>query len=199
MSETSNARGWTGKSSALLFILFVAVPISSWAACTYGENPRLAWLSSMFFLIWVLYHVGRKTADQAFGILIDNRNVMSLSRTQMVLWTLLILPAILSAGMWNNAVGNVEPMQFQIPSELWILMGISATSLVASPLILDNKKKIRVSVHERDETVADLVSADPKDANVEFKGAVVVNKSPDQASFSDLLTGEETGNAARAD
>ncbi len=201
MEQPAAARDSREKSAAWLFLIFLAVPASSWVVCGYAENARLAWLASIFFFLFFIYCAGHATVGSPLGLLIDNRNVLSLSRTQIACWTILLFPAIITAALWNNSVGNVEPLQFQIPSELWILMGISTASFVASPLVLDNKKKERISLKELDKTKKDLIGRDAAaDAgDVGHNGALVVNRRPDQARFLDLITGEETGNAARMD
>jgi hypothetical protein len=132
-------------------------------------------------------------------VLIDGRNVMSLSRFQMTVWTVLILPAFLTAAMWNMAIAYIEPLAIELPTELWLLMGISTTSLVASPLILNNKKKAKVSLTEAEETARSFEQLGEPPKSMRVKGALVENTTPELARFSDLLTGEETGNAARAD
>jgi len=197
--SSTAAQPWTAGSSFVLFALAVLVPISAYLISAVFRNPQVAWLASMFFLLAVLYVIGKQTVDRSLGVLIDGRNVMSLSRFQMTAWTVLILPAFLTAGMWNMAIGYIEPLAVELPTELWLLMGISTTSLVASPLILNGKKKTKVSLSEAKETAQSFVQAGDPPKTMRVRGAVVENTTPDQARFSDLLTGEEPGNAARAD
>src|SRR5690242_9175502 len=73
------------------------------------------------------------------GVLIDERNRLSLSRLQMVLWTIIVLSGFLIAALWNISRGVDAPLEINVPKELWLLMGISVTSLVGSPLILSTK------------------------------------------------------------
>jgi hypothetical protein len=69
-----------------------------------------------------------------------------------------------------NANQVTTPISVQIPSEVWLLLGISTTSLVASPLIKSQKPD-----------------------------QVVRNQSLTEAKISDLFRGEEAGNAAQLD
>jgi hypothetical protein len=73
------------------------------------------------------------------GILVTERNVMSLSRFQMVLWTLLILSGYLITVMRRVHAGIANPFDIGIDWKLWALMGISTASLVGSPLLVQQK------------------------------------------------------------
>ena len=192
------ARPWTRGSSFLLFALAVLAPASAYFASLNG-SARWAWLAAMFFIASVMVFVGTRTTGEFFGVLIDDRNVMSLSRFQMVAWTLVVLSGFLTAGMWNLSIGYVEPLSISLPSELWMLMGISTASLVASPLLLNSKKTIDASDSEAKRTFTLLQQAGDTLGAVGTNGALVVNREASSARFSDMLTGEETGNAAHAD
>ncbi|HEX6513282.1 MAG TPA: hypothetical protein VF157_13345, partial [Chloroflexota bacterium] len=82
------------------------------------------------------------------GILIDSRNMMSLSRVQTAAWTVLILSAFAAAGLGNAsralfglADALPDPLGIGIPQAIWGLMGISTVSLVRSPLIKNYKRR----------------------------------------------------------
>ena len=66
--------------------------------------------------------------------------------------------------------GPSSPLAVQIPSEVWLLLGVSTTSLVASPLIKGQKSDV-----------------------------IVKNQSAVQASLGDLFKGEEIGNFGQLD
>jgi hypothetical protein len=73
------------------------------------------------------------------GALIDERNSLSLARFQMASWTLVVLSAFLAAAIGNIRAGAPKPLDIVIPQEVWMLMGISTTSLVGAPLVLSTK------------------------------------------------------------
>ncbi|MEZ4668470.1 MAG: hypothetical protein R3E39_11185 [Anaerolineae bacterium] len=62
-------------------------------------------------------------------------------------------------------ISPTTPLSIQIPGEVWVLLGISTTSLVASPLIKGQKSNV-----------------------------IVQNHTASEARFSDLFKGEESGN-----
>jgi hypothetical protein len=97
------------------------------------------------------------------GLLIDERNKISLSRLQRTLWTIVVLSGFLTAALSNLEAGQPDPLAISAPSELWLLMGISTTSLVASPLIKSTKRSVEANEGEKNHTFALLA----KQMNVE--------------------------------
>ncbi len=80
------------------------------------------------------------------------------------------IPLIAATGDEANTEGPTTPISVQIPSEVWLLLGISTTSLVASPLI-----KSRTS------------------------DQIVKNESVTEAKISDFFRGEQTGDFTQLD
>lgn len=133
-----------------------------------------AWLVIALLLGAFTAVVGSGITGVRRGVLIDNRHRMSLSRLQMVLWTLLVLSTYLAAALANVGLGDPHPLDVSIPSELWIVMGISTASLVAAPAALAVK-------HRAGGTHAD------------------VNPDPWASGWKELLTGEELGKRHEVD
>jgi DNA polymerase family B len=77
------------------------------------------------------------------GILIDERKVMTLSRFQIIMWTVIILSAyftMVNARIYASALGAPgDPLAIEIDWQLWAPLGISSTSLVGTPLIMDSR------------------------------------------------------------
>lgn len=147
----------------------------------YAEpgNPFVAWLWYMGLLVAFIVVAGVGITMHPFGFLIDNRNKMSLSRFQIVLWTIVILPALMAVGMARGLGGIPHPLDIHIPQQIWLVLGISTTSLVGSPLLLSQKTR---------------VPAPAALAAVNANGLIAVNGNRDDASWSDLFKGEEVGN-----
>ena len=103
-------------------------------------------------------------------MLIDGRKRVSLSRLQMIAWTLLILSALVTAASSNLAVsGGSAALAIDIHDELLAAMGIAAASLAASPALL---------------TLKDGSSS----------GTVVAqNATNEEASWLDMFRSDETG------
>jgi len=193
---------WTGKHTFLLLLIIIAIlPVGLMSPFTY----RLyTWLVFLILLTVFAVIAGHGVTGLWRGLLIDERNKMSLSRLQMILWTVLILSGFLTVALANIAAGVENPLSISIPEELWLLMGISTASLVGSPLILSTKKVKEPKEEEQDQTINSMaaeegVSPENLKSKVTNKGQVIVNKDPKDARLSDLFKGEETGNAAQLD
>jgi hypothetical protein len=163
-----------------------------------------AWLVILILLTVFAVISGHGVTGMWRGLLVDERNKMSLSRLQMILWTIIVLSGFLTVAMANIAAAVDNPLSISIPKELWLLMGISTTSLVGSPLILSTKKVKEPEEGEQKQTIASIaaeegVSSEDLKSKVTNKGQVMVNKDSKNARLSDLFKGEETGNGAQLD
>lgn len=170
-----------------------------------GASPALLPLQTAWFLTMVLMAsfvalVGYSITGLWRGAFIDDRNRISLSRFQMLLWTIVILSAYLVGSLGNIYIGQSDPLSIALPQQLWLLMGISTTSLVGSPLIKSTKKDNDPDKAQADATIAALASRRgiaPR--QIATQGQIVINQRQEDSSWSDLFQGEETGNAATLD
>jgi hypothetical protein len=107
------------------------------------EQVRLTWLLTMAALaLFVMIAAHGITGVRWLGWLIDEQYTMSLSRLQMFLWTIVVLSGFLTAVFVNIKIGFYSSaVNIRIPEEVWLVMGISTTSLVGASLILDKKRK----------------------------------------------------------
>lgn len=129
------------------------------------------WIAAIALIVIVCAVLGYGFMGVFRGLLIDGRNMLSLSKLQMVLWTVIVISGLIAAAIANMAYGK-DPLNITIPPELWLLMGINTTSLVASPIIKSTKQDV---------------------------DGLLKNKNPEDAEWSDLFRGEETANANRLD
>lgn len=193
---------WTLGHTIAWIVFIIALPI----ACTYQmEHPREMWWMLIIGFAAISLITGHGITGSWKGALVDGRNTVSLSRFQMVAWTILILSALCVAVFWNiYGVVSVpkdvtNSVNITLPGELWLLMGISTASLVGSPLILSGKKKLQPDQREMEKTFELLTQQGYDENKLSNEGQLIVNVSPDQARWSDLFTGEETGNFAHLD
>lgn len=191
-------KSWTSSHSLGLAVILVLLPSATWWSLSTGHT-LFSWLLSLFLVMAFMAVAGHGVLGQWRGVLIDNRNVISLSRLQLVVWTLIVLSAFFTGSLWNIFVGLEDALTISVPTELWILMGISTTSLVGSPLILSGKKQRKPKETELDETKNSLSAQGYHPTLIDNKGLVLVNTDPKQARWSDMFTGDETGNGAHID
>jgi hypothetical protein len=100
-----------------------------------------AWLLSTLIFVGLLAYVGQLLSGRLDGVFIDDRNRVSLSRLQLVLWTVLLAPALLTAAFSNIALGRPDALAIHIPKEVWALLGLGAFSFVAAPAMVESRRK----------------------------------------------------------
>jgi len=144
--------GFTVALIALIVGVGILLPARTGLAVTWG----LIAVAMLGMLVTISLRLGKGPA----GALIDPaRNMMSLSRFQVVLWTWLILSAFITvalARVWDARAHpdayvakpaqateakpqSAEPLGIQLPALLWALMGVSVASSVLSPLLQASK------------------------------------------------------------
>jgi hypothetical protein len=125
----------------VLFLLLITGGVINWPLVTGDPVSRvLTWWVIGAVLLVSLCVIGHGIVGRPLGFLIDDRNRMSLSRLQLVAWTLVVLSGFYTIVLWKIRIGDTNPLNVSIPQELWWLMGISTTSLVGSPLVKSIKK-----------------------------------------------------------
>ncbi len=188
-------------SFALLFLM-VAMAAAGWFAPA-GANFLLVMLSLSLMLVVL----GIGTTNHPLGVLINERNLMSLSRFQMVVWTVVVLGGYLTFALvrikWMlaglPATGPVTaPLDIQMDWQLVSLLGISTTSLVGSSLILSTKKDQTPAATVTQKT-AQMVNEPEPEINANKQGTLYANQQISDARLTDMFEGDELVNTARID
>jgi hypothetical protein len=122
-------------------LAFILIGVLPWPlAAVQPESRLLTWWVIVALFVISLGTIGHGLVGRPLGAFIDQRNRMSLSRLQLVVWTIAILSGFLTIALWNlHTPGNDDPLNIGMPEQLWWLLGISTTSLVGSPLIKGTK------------------------------------------------------------
>lgn len=146
----------------------------------------LFWMIILGLMFAFLLVLGLATGDIR-GVLIDDRNQMSLSRFQLVSWTLIIISAYFTLSLSRvhelyNSPDLVSAMIIAVPWEIWTLLGIGTTALVGTNLILGDKKGKNYKKEENNE--------DPY-INLNKEGVVCKNLSSKGAKLTDIFIGDE--------
>jgi len=155
----------------------------------------------------VLVVLGRAIVDEPLGVLINEQNVMSLSRFQMAVWTIVVIASYFSYALYRvklaglgpiDPKSDLDPLNVTIDPHLLILMGISATSFVASPLILGTKKDQTPDSEVAAKTAR--VSGDsPAEVENNRQGTLYANSKISDARVTDMFQGDELGNTMHVD
>ena len=101
---------------------------------TLAINQNVSRLGSWLFLIAVItlmtFFIGWGILKSWKGVFVDQRNRVSLARFQIVIWTILVLATFGEAALGNIAFSEPNPVfTVIIPSNLWLVMGISIATL----------------------------------------------------------------------
>lgn len=180
------------------FILGLGGCLINWAIVS--KRPDLAWLASLATMMASIAYCGSYTVGTWKGIFIDRRNVISLSRVQMMSWTVIVTSALLSIALWRIWFGTQNPLDLNVPPELWILMGTATSSAIGASLVLNNKAGAgEPNPDQLARTKDSLAAQGDNPANIDNHGLVLINKDIAMARWTDMITGDETGNAAHLD
>ena len=111
----------------------------------------LVWIVQVLGLALFLAALGAVTKQTVWGVFIDGRNSWSLNQFQVVVWTVIGLPLIVSVALWRVVHGEpADAWEFKIPGELLAVMGITLASSVTSvsiKAVKDNTRAQAVAKH----------------------------------------------------
>lgn len=168
-----------------------------------GDGRLWAWGCFALVLVLFLVIAGRAITGVWHGAFIDDINKISLSRLQLILWTIVVISGFMAAAFSNVLVSGVaNPLAVAMPSQLLQLLGISTASLIGATLISEPKKNATPNLD--DETLATKTAAiatqnHVNPDNVTTTGVLISKTSARDARWSDLVTGVEIGNGAHLD
>ncbi|MBV9181215.1 MAG: hypothetical protein JO356_07880 [Acidobacteria bacterium] len=165
-------------------------------------SPRWGWCVVAISMVVYLLFLGKWICGRPLGILVNERNLMSLSRFQMAAWTILLLSSFFCVALKRLHVLNSNPsaasLNIAMNWRLWALMGISATSLVGTPLLLSPK-----TAQSADPKVVDraakALNEPAADIQENSQGKLYSNPSVSDAALSDMFQGDEVGDTAYVD
>jgi hypothetical protein len=146
----------------------------------------------------ILLVLGLAITNRPFGVLINERNLMSLSRFQMAAWTIVVLAGYFTFAMARIRAGVTDALAIGIDPTLWGLLGISTTSLVGTPMLLNTKKDKTPAASTVQKTAA-LTDELPQDVAGNRQGTLYANSTIKDARLTDMFEGDEIGNTAHID
>ncbi len=188
---------WSAWHTSSLVIIIIAITLVG--LLLPAESRFWAWMATVGLLIAFSVVMGHGITGLWYGILIDERNKVSLSRLQLMLWLFVVLSGFITAVLSNLAAEQVAPMAITVPRALWILMGISVTSLLGSALIKGSKSRHIADKEEVKYTFTLLANQGIDIGTLLTRGQIVANTDFQCARWADLFMGEETGNAGHLD
>ena len=178
--------------------LFLIVATFVWMAIWRPWGIYASWIVVMLALLAFVLVAGLGIRGVLSGAFIDERNKISLSRFQMLTWTIVALSAYGTIVISRVKDDPLTAMDVTVPRTIWLLMGISTTSLVGSPLVRSTKKEAALSL-QSDVAAQRLEDQGKAPETVRVEGQIVSNRSVRDARWADLFTGEEVSNVTHLD
>lgn len=154
-----------------------------------GLGRPTSWLITLALCVAVLALAGYAVRRRWDGVFIDERNKMSLSRLQLVLWTALLVSSLMTAGLSNVSLGYPTPLQISIPPSVWALLGIGSFTFVAAPAIL-SQKAVGAAPARLPQIADELKRVDNLVGPVASRGSVVIKENAADARWLDVLRGD---------
>lgn len=170
---------------ALLILPLIFGPAS--VVARLGMFASVSAGTVLFFVV-----LGLEITNEPLGVLLNSRNLLSLPRLQMSLWTIIVMSALVTV-MACRGWSGVDPLQVTIPPELLEAMGISFVSAAAAPAILSLKSRVP-STNDEFES-ATIRMGQPITAS----GKLVGRPSAGLARLSDLVKSDDLSNAGLVD
>jgi hypothetical protein len=180
---------------------FFAVVLLAFASDAYliqhhsgAESPQWYWGLTVALITALCASAGYLVNQRFDGILINDRNRISLGRLQWVAWLIVLMSALFVEALWNAGLSSTDHAATipSMPEQLLGLLGIVSGTTLVSGVISNNKKQTRAPAAATATGAAPSPVAagdDPTDA-----GQMDANKSPADASWADLYLGEEVAN-----
>jgi hypothetical protein len=157
-----------------------------------GLDRSWTWLVTLALLAASFVAIGILIKERWDGIFIGAQNKISLSRFQLVGWTLVIGAGLLTAGLANVSLGDATPLNIKIPPDVWALLGLGSFTFVASPAILTQKERSGATNARLGNINAALKPTDKLKADLTAVGPVVQKAAPEDARWRDLFRGDES-------
>lgn len=180
-----------------LMVLTAALPLLTLMAAWFVA-PGWSYVATSAVLVAFLLVLGQTISGTPFGVLVNERNLMSLSRFQAVVWTIVVIGGYLTMVVARIKAGTPNAVDVGIPQELWLAMGISSTSLLGTPLLLGGKRQRQPDLKVMESTAKQL-SEDQQSINTQRQGVLYANENLHDARISDIFQGDEVGNTAHVD
>jgi hypothetical protein len=164
----------------------------------FGQDRWRAgeFVTTLFLMTAAVVGIGFALNGRAAGLVVDNRNRVSLSKFQMLVWTILVVSALVTLAACRIRLLGPDPLAIIIPGELLAAMGIAATSFVAAPTVLS--LKAAETPTEANMTKA-KASAQAQGGVLDSAGKVQGRTNPAQAQWMDMFRGDEVGNSDSPD
>ena len=127
-----------------IFLILIAVALAGNVILVgaFGLYTQTAWIVTLALIVMASAGLGKCVCQRWDGILIDSDNRISLSRFQLICWTVLLIGSLACIGIHNfMQVGDANgAINIDIPPQIWPLLGLPAFTAVTAAAIRDAKR-----------------------------------------------------------
>ncbi len=183
-------------TGTVLLLLTVAMVVLAW-----WEPVGINWIIVLLIIALFFLVTGKAITGRALGILINERNLMSLARLQLVIWTAIIVSAFFVIAIARIKSADVaQPLAIGIDWKIWTLLGISTASFVGTPLLNANKanKEPKAAPAVLQKT-ANRFQEPAAVVDQNRQGILYGNSAIADARFTDMFEGDELSNTHLVD
>jgi len=177
-------------------VVLIATAAIVYAALEFSNGWQV--IAGIVFMTAMLAALGRAIVGHAWGALISEHNVVSLSRWQMAVWTIVVLSGYIAYVFARLRAGQTDPLAIEIDWRVWALLGMSTTSLVGAAAIVTTKNNEVPAAKATARTAAALNQTE-QEVDENRQGLLFANPSMADAAFTDIFQGDEVANAAHVD
>lgn len=218
MAADGETRHRGAAAAFALLAALAALALAVWIGLWDGDaSERTRWIVILAALAVALVLLGFATTGVWVGLVMNSRYLVSMSRVQATLWSLVVLGTLLAFTLQRLRGGDGDAWRVGIPPEVLGVVGVAGTSYVAANGILSRKTHLELDRQEaakqaevlvrtfpeyaQDETGAQVLSRKEATAVAasDHVGALFRNGSPEDARLWDMLEGDEYGNAHAID
>jgi len=195
----------TNTRLVITLLLFVPViVVSAYLTRPDAAHPAgylqiwVSWALAAAAMIFLMTVIGVRIALRPAGVLISERNTMSMSRLQVVLWTVLISSSFLAIALARAFHGGINPnevLDIAIPKEVWELLGLSGGSTLLASMVQSSKSDKDPDVARVGPPTSTAVTPNPLSVTPSGRrGILPVYSAPNEARFANLFQGDELAN-----
>jgi hypothetical protein len=163
-----------------------------------GGGREWTWAFTLALFAAALVTAGYPVKSRWDGIFIDRDNQISLARFQIVLWTVLLVGSLFTAGITNATTqDSQEALAITIPKEIWALLGLGALTAIAAPAIKGAKRALggpaQAAVPSQARAASNMQADQSLRSTPEFDGLVLVKQD---ARWFGMIQGDYEGSAS---
>ncbi len=200
----------------LLFGCVLGLPLLAGGLLVLAEDnvfgAAVALVLNMAAVACAFAAISARITGSRTGFALSGLNRYSLSRLQLVAWTVLVVGLLLTVVEWNLLLHRPTEAQgllgITVPPNVLVLLGIALGSGVVAPALISLRAATSggtsdaelAAAKDRKQGLASQTGQASADTSVvRAGGRIVGNASPAGATWTDLFTGEDVAITGRVD